>query len=1178
MLTIYTSNRLDTLVDRLASEASSVPLPPLEREIVVVQSEGMQRWLTLELARRQGIAASLTTPFPRPFCRWLARRVLDCDEVPASESIPRRDDSAFGREMLSWRLFGLLGELDETEALRESAPVAYLADDPDQRKRFQLAQRLGSLFDDYQMFRPAMLDGWQRGESVEPESATEAWQAEIWRRLVWSEDDEQPFSRRLTRLTRRLGTATKEPQGLPGRLWVLGVSTLPPDFVQLLASIARWRPVGVLFVSPTYHYWGDLRSDREQARLRRRMRIESRDDAEIQHLERGNALLAALGRQGREFFDILQDADPSGAAWHDLEFTDPIDPERAASEGAPSVLHHLQSDILHLVDRADPDGPGPLAWPAASDEARDHSLEVHACHAPMREMEVLKDRLLDAFATDEGLRPSDVLVLVPDIELYGPYILAVFGGSAVGERGGGDAGSRSGSMLEIPFSIADRRAGQEQPPSETILDVLDLVRSRATVREVFDLLDTGAVRRRFGLEQADLGELRRLAGETRIRWGFDGSHRQRVFDVPLVEQNTWRAGLDRLVMGYATGGVEALLDAPGGSVLPFAGDTTGAVDVLGRFVRFVETLAQVLDGMRRHRSFDAWADALLDAVDRLFLPDSDDEERGIQAVRDATDDLRRLAAVASGARNQTQAGSLRSQSANEMPVAEEVHLQVVREHLGSVLSAEGFASGFLAGKVTFCALRPMRTIPFRVIAIAGLDDGAFPRRDRRPGFDLMAQARRSGDRSLRDDDRYLFLETLLAAQSRLILSFVGFSQRDATRREPSVVLSELLDQVDRTFVCGDGRAARERLIVEHPLQPWSPGYFDGGEQIPQSFDASQLRAAEALRDGGDILLPFVAAALPAVVDRDDAVDVTVDELVRFWTHPVRAFCRHLGVALDGADASVDVGDAEPFAVGGLDGFAVRQWLVERRLERRRTDDVARQEAETEERTILLARGILPPGELGETAWAELSRRVDEFLRRVPDEPRLEPATVDARGGDATTGTAWQLVGRIEGRTARGLLRARCGGLRAADRLRTWIEHLALAASANSSESTRLIGEAQEFVFESPGDAVTLLDPLVDGYLQGRRRPLPFAAETSLAWAEQARAAVDPRRRISKTPREAARQVFEGLFRLADAPDPEALDPYVRQCFRDVGLLDHSEAGRWAETLWWPLFDHERDAS
>lgn len=1152
-LTLFTSNRLDVLVDRLAADMAASPLPPLAQEIVVVQSEGMQRWLTLELARRHGVSGSLTTPFPRPFCRWLARRVLDAEALPDSEPIPRGDDSAFGREMLSWRLFARLGRLDADDSeVAESAPAAYLADDPDQRKRYQLAQRLGSLYDDYQMFRPQMLARWQAGEpagEVERAAETEGWQAELWRHLVAPTEggSEEPFSNRMRRLTLRLGRTRKDPAGLPRRVSVLGVSTLPPAFVELLTALARWTQVGVYFVSPTYHYWGDLRSEREQARIVRRERAQKllagRDAPSVaQHLERGNALLAALGRQGREFFDILQDADPSGGAWHDLDFVDPL-------ESSSSALARLQSDVLHLADRGAVQHTPPVPWPEG-----DRSLSVHACHSPMREMEVLRDQLLRAFAELDGLRPSDVLVLVPDIELYGPLIQAVFGKSM------GDAPA-------IPFSVADRRTGKEQPPSETLLDVLGLAGARVTVREVFDLLDTPAVRRRFGLEASDLPELRALAEATRVRWGFDGRHRHRVFDVPVSEQNTWRAGLDRLVMGYATGSSEApleeLVETGAGAILPFAGDTPGAVEALGRFARFVDTLSSVLDDLRRRRSFGGWAEALRTVIDRLFAAESDDEERGLQAIRDAADELHRLAQGAGGEED------------------DEVHLQVVREHLGTVLSAEGFASGFLAGRVTFCALRPMRTIPFRVIAIAGLDDGAFPRRDRRPGFDLMARSRRPGDRSLRDDDRYLFLETLLAARQRLVLSYVGFSQRDASKREPSVVLAELLDQVDRTFVSADGESARSRVVVEHRLQPWSAAYFEPEARASGdlfSFDDGQAAAARALRGPGLTVPPFFASSSgpspgPAADSAAEPTELSVDELVSFWLHPPRAYCRGLGIVLD--EEALSDAESEPFDLGGLDGYEARQWLLERWLALRREtgDEAGAERDDTAERAILRARGLLPPGALGDTAYSDLRRRVESFAARVPEASYLDPVTVDVGGGSGGDGArTWRLTGRVGGRTEDGLLRFRCATLRPADLVRTWIEGLA------AGQEARLLGEDLEVRIAAPASATSVLDALVDGYEQGRRRPLPVMAETSRAWAEQARALADPRSLARKTPRDAAREVFEGRFRRTDGPQPESRDPYVRLCFRDADPLDHPEFDRWAQRLWRPILDHVREVS
>jgi len=61
--TVYTSNRMEMLADRLA-ELFARPLPsPLASEVIVVQSKGMQRWLAMELARRHGVWANCVTHF-----------------------------------------------------------------------------------------------------------------------------------------------------------------------------------------------------------------------------------------------------------------------------------------------------------------------------------------------------------------------------------------------------------------------------------------------------------------------------------------------------------------------------------------------------------------------------------------------------------------------------------------------------------------------------------------------------------------------------------------------------------------------------------------------------------------------------------------------------------------------------------------------------------------------------------------------------------------------------------------------------------------------------------------------------------------------------------------------------------------------------------------------------------
>ena len=1134
-LQIHTSNRLDVLVEHLAGAVATEPLPPHEREVIIVQSQGMARWLTLKLADHSGIAASLSMPFPATFCRRLAER-FEGDRPAAGQEAVSETPSPFDREPLTWRIFDRLGDAGDLTGAGGppgggASPATYLGDDPDQLKRYQLSVRLAGLFEGYQLFRPRMLLAWEAGvkppEAERPEGPAAdhvAWQSRLWRSLATGAGEDH-LARRLARLLERLrGTGhdgARRPPCLPRRLAVFGVSTLPPAFLELAVAAARHVPVRIYFLSPTYHYWGDLRSEREAARIRRRLKTEP--GAAGDHLEAGHPLLAALGRQGRDFFNLLQEADTEGAAWHDLDLVDP---------GDDSLLHGLQSDVLHLVDRGGADAP-----PRRLDSG-DGSLSIHVCHSPMREMEVLRDQLLAAFEADPGLEPSDVLVMVPRIGDYSPYIEAAF---SVTEAG----------APTLPFTVADREAGVERPAAEAVLRLLELVGSRLTAPAVLDLLDLRPVRRAFGIAEVQVPELRRWARETNIRWGIDGVQRAADFEVPEVGANTWRAGLDRLLMGYAAGDSDELV----GGVAPHAGATAGNVELLGRLAAFTDALFRHLRRLRDPRPADTWASDLKSALDDLHRAESEDEDGALERVHVTLEELHQ---------------------AHVAGMDQALSRQVVHAHLARRL-AEGGGGGFLGGRITFCALKPMRTIPFRVICVAGLGEGAFPRRDPRHSFDLMAAAPRPGDRSLAEDDRYLFLETLLAAEDRLILTYEGRSQKDGRPRAPSAVLSQLLDFVDRAFVAGDGRPAREHLVVEHRLHAWNPAYYryasSGGDGDPRLFSYSR---DNFLVSGGDREPP---SGRPFVVAGDDADELTGDrlpdtghalvlelpDLTELWVNPARYYCRKV-LRLRLAERRQN-DDAEPFDVDFLDRYLVSQWLLERRL--------SGAPAGEEELELLRRRGELPLADLGDAHYRRLSRRVDEFAATLPRHEPIEPIGIELAGD------GWRLGGRLDHLTGAGAVYFRCADLKPKDLVRAWVSHVARAAWEAHHPSglpllTHLAGTDRAVTFGPLDDPRGLLERLVDGYRAGLDQPLPLFENASHAYARAARKERGGGRQKT-SPLDAARHAFSGGGHPGGAPGDSA-DPYVALSFRDRDPLAGEPFTRWAEALWTPLLDYAEDAN
>ena len=372
--------------------------------------------------------------------------------------------------------------------------------------------------------------------------------------------------------------------------------------------------------------------------------------------------------------------------------------------------------------------------------------------------------------------------MTPDIETYAPYIEAVFGTSEP----------------RIPFNISDRSAEHESTLAATFMALLELAGSRYDANRVLAILDEPSVQRRFGLAEGDLDTINGWVRESQIRWGIDGAHRA-SFGLPATHEHTWRFGLDRLLLGYALPAGNERLFA---GVLPYDEIEGSGGEVLGRFQSFAEAAIALDAQLAPTRSIAQWAELLHGMLARFFEP-TEDREYELEAVRSAITAL------------QTETRAARYTGA--------VPLAVIKSALRERLEVPGRA--FLSGGVTFCAMVPMRSLPFEVVCMIGMNDGAFPRMRRPFGFDLMADDFRKGDRSRRDDDRYLFLESMLSARRCLYVSYTGRHIRDDSVIPPSVLVSELLDHIAQGLDAGID--VREHLVTVHPLQAFSPALLPG---------------------------------------------------------------------------------------------------------------------------------------------------------------------------------------------------------------------------------------------------------------------------------------------------------------------------------------------------------------
>ncbi|MGS3177676.1 exodeoxyribonuclease V subunit gamma [Aeromonas sanarellii] len=1085
MFTLYHSNQLDLLKELLVSRIRQSPLDhPFDREQILVQSPGMAQWLKLELAKAFGIAANIDFPLPASFIWEMFTRVL--------ADVPRQ--SPYNKGAMSWQLMTILPALLDRPAF---APLAaYLGgsegEAPEQVRLWQLCQKVADLFDQYLVYRPDWIARWEQGEGLGLELAGvsgQDWQPELWRELVARTLALSPSGYHRANLyeefIHELARSAELPGKLPRRVFVFGISALPPRYVEALLALGSRAEVEVhLFVTnPCRYYWGDLLDRKTLARLENRLK----PGTDLETLQGpANPLLASMGKLGRDYLHQLMELEvPQIDAFVDIDDT--------------SLLRAIQKDVLELAER----GAGEFSLDVSHHKSPvsldDGSLQIHACHGPMRELEVLHDRLLALFELDPTLTPKDVVVMMPDVNSYGPYIQAVFGKESGGARG------------RIPFAISDRAASQESPLLQSFLALLRLPNARFGAGELLAILEVPAVLRRFELDDDEFNQLRRWVQETGIRWGLDDGYPER-FDLPRLSGNSWLFGLRRMLLGFAMGDGE-----PVAGILPYA-DIEGQQGLaLGKLAWFVDSLAEFLPRLQQAQPLPEWHACLNALLDRFYLAD-EDEERQLQLIRSQLTDW------------QAQLGEARFEQA--------ISADLLQDYLGSVLGESRSSQRFLAGQVNFCTLMPMRSIPFRQVCLLGMNDGVYPRTLPPMGFDLMAVAGRRGDRSRRDDDRYLFLEALLSAQQGLYISYQGFSAQDNSEKVPSVLLAELIDYVRQGFVlAGDedlddessGRRLLEHLVTRHPLTPYSPAYFhpEPGSGL-FTYAADWLPALSPERGAAN----FQSGDLPLPPEWGREQGLELAELLRFYRQPARYFLnRRLKVWFELEEATIE--DSEPFELDGLQHYQLKALLLDAHLT----------EGDSEiRRERLQLTGLLPQGWFGSLLLEDLDGEMGKLAARLRPWVAANEADKQAVEIDIAL-TQGQLQGWVDTQKGRALV-VKPGSFNGKDLLLAWIQHLCLSLSCAPGD-TLLFDAKQSLRLPrlAADEARPKLAALVALWTQGMKRPLPFFPSTAWEWLKAIKQDPDKPDAADK----AALARFNGGYMVTG----EGQDLYVARCFPEL---------------------------
>ncbi len=1039
MFYLHHGNRLDSLAKQFADVHASRSADAFFPEQIIVQNAGMARWLSLRISEQLGIAANLKFYFPAEYMWQLIRTVLN--------GLP--DVEPFRPGIMRWKILQVLTDHNDTFLELNS----YLQD-TNQSHNYQLACRLEEMLDRCLFYRPHWIIDWENGNIPH-------WQAQLWTKLVNKNDGvhwvglQQAFLRALS---------TKATDLANQRVLIFGIAQLSPGYLQLLRETARHMDVHFFLVNPCQHYWGDIVAEK--------IKLES-DDAVADYLEIGNPLLASMGRQGRDFFELLIGLEPDA---EQTCFTE---------HQADSMLAEIQNNVLNL------NTPSESRSNSITTPKRiiDGSISLHSCHTPMREVEVLYDQLLDLINNDPHLKPEHIIVMMPSVQTYAPFVEAVF----------------AARQHQIPYTIADRKLTETNVIADILSALLELPESRFEINRVLAFLDYEPVRQRFKLSEDDVTQVREWCTQTNIRWSIDASMRQ-CLDLPDTLEHSWLAGIQRMLLGSVMNS-----DALYNDILPYTEIEGSLTTVLGRFVEFAQHLFELHDWKQQQYSLDIWIEKIRSLMDHILF--DDDQQHSV--LNEINNRLNQLVDQAKRADYST-----------------DINFPFIKDLVLEILENGSQQEHFASGGVTFSELTPMRSVPFKVVCLIGMSDGQFPKPSIQYSFDLLAEdGYRRGDRSRRTEERYLFLESLLAAQERLYISYVGRDVRKNTEIPPSVLVSELIDYIEKYFDMD-----RKELIVEHPLQAFSTRYYEIDSDL---FTYSNFLVGRQVTDQEP-------AFLTTALEKSTISEVSLRELTRFIRFPVRYFLeQRLGIKPEHSIGELP--EREPFEPEMFSEVELRQSIFQH-YEQPQEQIVKR----------LRAQSLLPHGTEGQRVFEQEWQVVSDLIERSAEITEKQSVSVQQKVGDIL------LHGTLENITKQGIVFVSFGELWCQDILEHWLNHLCLAITTpdNTEIKTTIIHPQGISSFDPVDNPQEHLEDVLKAYVTGVNTPLHFMPKTAYGYASS----LD-----KKTPDEALLSVKQTWIGSQHSTG-EGQKPAYLLAFRGINALDE-QFEYWAETIWTPILEH-----
>ncbi len=968
MIQIHSSASLQLLADQCAENVNNRGLEdPFTPHTILVPNLDSARWLRLKLTERNGILANSEFMLP---AEWLWKQVRKLHP-----GLPKM--LASDRGPLKWSLYQLLSD----EQTNQKFPVLYryIASQKEvsrDQALYQLSGKLASLFDEYLIYRPEMVNRWERGADG---SGDEKWQAELWRTLIqfWSTELGAASPQNRAHLFIETEHALKRAEIRPEpSIMVFNTGLMPSVILRSLQHCGSHSDVRFYIVEPSK----ELKSPENQV-----FRSYGEDARNIAKL-----YSSVVGERKKLHSDIFN----------------------------PDSLGNIQRSIFldESVPKANPNDD--LA-----------SVQIRSCHSRLREIEVLHDFLLEQFEKDSTLAPDDIAVVTPNPEKYKPFVDAVFNHKEEG-------------LPVIPTHMGNNRSGSGI--GKSVLRLLGLLDSRFSFDSVMDLFQSDPVRNSFGVSETQAIRVKRWMQENHVVWGLDGKHRGE-WNQPKKTHQTWKSALDRGWLGQWIGENE-----DEDNLYYHRIESVDEQELWAVFSMYMRKLQNAARSAKSRKTLQGWVEWLR-TIQSIFFTYQEEQNDGAKPLQYIFDVLNDMVSAGTG--------------------SAEIPFRVFKTELEQLIDKAGASGAVFTRGVTFSSMVPLRSIPFKVVALIGLNDQEFPRKNISPDFDLMARNPQPGERNHKLEDRNLFLESIMAAQKVHYCSYIGQSPEDNEIIPPSTIVSEWAGILSECT----GKQPDE-IIQKEPLTGFSPSSYDNRP----AYSGRYLNALKKMTEDEGVsgLISTASLQLP-----EEENHISTDDLIRFFKNPMQYFINaRFGSILREEDA-----EKEEFSLDHLELHLLMQkvfhWVL------------AEEKRVTIQKRLSLS-GILPDGWPGKKMVDEMIHACSASIA-VLEQQKITPAThyreITVYSGDT------EITGHLSSYSNERMVDVNLSKPAGRILIQSWVKHILWNVAESKQESYLICnikkGEPSLFRFKIPDNPDELLSGLITLFKSGFTEPIPFFPDT-----------------------------------------------------------------------------------